>query len=212
MDDLERLHRSVDMLVNGWHERIEYRVRIGDAVEDRAKRIRHSALLVQLHELSLQRSSGSNNGGSTNKPGSRPPLNMAPLDLIDTITEEAQQQYHDLCTQVNGKAPTLMRRRPVTQTLHNLVAVAMTCEVSLHECARVAQMWVRKSRVMLGYDQPQALLKDTVCGTCGGALVVATDASTDVRCIGNSGDAHGCGQVYPRWQWLQLLAQGGPTE
>lgn len=197
------------MLVNGWPERIEYRVRIGDNVESRAKTIRHAALLVQLAEAAHSKSGGNNGGSNPNKAGSRPPLNTAPLDLIDTITEQAQYHYHELCTQANGKAPTLVRKRPVSQTLHNLACVASTCDVSLRECARAAQMWVRKARVMLGYEKPQVLLRDTVCGTCGGALIVATDASTDVRCIGNSGDTHGCGQVYPRYSWLDLLEEGG---
>lgn len=59
------------MLVNGWPERIEYKVRIDGAVEARAKTIRHSALLVQLHESSQNKGNGSNGGGNPNKAGDR---------------------------------------------------------------------------------------------------------------------------------------------
>lgn len=208
MTDIERLGQSVQMLVNGWSERIEYKVRINDVIEARAKSVRHNALLAQLHEAALHgTSNGSSNGGSTNKPGSRPPLNMAPLNLVDSITEQAQYHYHSLCTMVNAKPPSLMRKRPVIQTLHHIVVTALNAHEypqEVREVTRAAQMWVRKSRVMLGYEKPHVLLKDTVCGTCGGALVVASDASSDVRCIGtNAGPS--CGQVYPRYQWLDLM-------
>ncbi|MFE0101181.1 hypothetical protein [Streptomyces sp. NPDC059009] len=67
---------------------------------------------------------------------------------------------------------------------------------------------VRSARIILGYDAPQRMLKDSVCGDCGGALIVADDASSDVRCIGTP-EAPSCGTKYFRWQWIELLEGEG---
>jgi len=174
------------------------------------KTVRHKALLAQLAEASTQTTSrGVALAGNTNKPESHPPGNMAPLNLIDTIGEQARYQYCQLCMALRGTVPTTHVR--LTQLLHNLVSVAQGARdypPALHEAAVASGQWVRKARVMLGYDKPQTLLKDVVCGNCGGALTVAVDASTDVRCIGTPATSS-CGQVYPQWQWLDLL-RGAP--
>jgi hypothetical protein len=65
----------------------------------------------------------------------------------------------------------------------------------------------RQARLFLGYDAPLMVIKDTVCGTCGGSLTVARDASTSVRCIGTE-DQEPCGTEYPRHTWIALLDGG----
>lgn len=218
MNDVELLAMNVQCLVNGWRERVEYNVKIGKDVEARAKTMRHVALILQLQEMSLTQSSGSG-GPSVNRPDSRPPGNMAPLHLIDTISEQARFLYADLCADFRGVAPQdpLLHQR-ITQVLHNLLAVSQvaieTHPRNVHQVARTSSQWVRKARCMLGYDKPQVLLRDMVCGNCGGALCVASDASTDVRCIGTPA-LPSCGQVYARWDWLNLLRDtetGGTSE
>lgn len=67
----------------------------------------------------------------------------------------------------------------------------------------------RQARLFLGYDAPLMVIKDTVCHTCGGALTVARDASTSVRCIGTE-EEEACGTEYPRYTWIALL-DGGMT-
>lgn len=63
---------------------------------------------------------------------------------------------------------------------------------------------VRQARVTLGYEAPQRILADTVCGNCGGALRVASDAQSDVKCAGTESEPP-CGTVYKRWEWMELL-------
>ena len=53
---------------------------------------------------------------------------------------------------------------------------------------------------------PTKALADTACGNCGGQLVVAADASTSVRCAGDSLNPP-CGQEYQHGQWLALARQ-----
>lgn len=64
--------------------------------------------------------------------------------------------------------------------------------------------FVGQARIILGYDVPMAQIADTVCGECGGVLIVAEDASSDVICTGTP-SADSCGKRYPYWEWLALL-------
>jgi hypothetical protein len=59
---------------------------------------------------------------------------------------------------------------------------------------------------MLQYDVPAIPLRDTVCGECGGTLVVAVDADSDVRCVGNLEQAS-CGKIYFKHMWVDLLPE-----
>lgn len=61
-----------------------------------------------------------------------------------------------------------------------------------------------RARLALGYDARTIRIKDTVCGTCGGELHVAQDASTDVHCRGTL-EAEACGTIYSRYTWITLL-------
>lgn len=54
-------------------------------------------------------------------------------------------------------------------------------------------------RDFLGYARIVKLI-ETSCHVCGGQLVTAEDASTDVMCI-----AEGCGNVYAQSDWIEIL-------
>lgn len=54
-------------------------------------------------------------------------------------------------------------------------------------------------RDYLGYAR-MVKLTSTSCHVCGGQLIVAEDASTDVMCI-----AEGCGNVYRQADWIEIL-------
>jgi hypothetical protein len=88
--------------------------------------------------------------------------------------------------------------------LRTLVESASQQEVSeIRDVVRGLRTMERKIRLFLGYDAQKRLLADTSCDKCGGALIVAEDASSDVRCIGTPSE-RSCGHVYPRWQWISL--------
>lgn len=72
---------------------------------------------------------------------------------------------------------------------------------------RDLQQYVHRARLLLGYDVPMRMLADTVCGECGGGLMVADDASSDVICVG-SPSTERCGRRYDHTEWIQLLGSG----
>lgn len=195
-------------LLTGWYERVEYSIVSGGIVEYRVKQVRYEPLLTQLQLLAHQpASTGSSEGSNPNKGGSKPPINLAPLNLVDEMTVEAREQVRTLA---NLGAPYVKSTRKWTleRALTELPAMAAYCEgkhlETVEKTAERAQLWVKRSRVLLGYEPREIQLANTVCHSCGGALVVARDASSDVRCAGHP-EAPACGQRYPRWAWLDLL-------
>lgn len=132
---------------------------------------------------------------------------MAPLLLIDTVSEEARHWYSDLWFVVKGTPAPSTARKNLPEVLTMLLLVADQAHeypALVHELAGSARKWVNKGRIMLGYQKPHVQLQSTVCGECGGALAVASDASSDVRCVGTPTDP-ACGHVYRRENWLELL-------
>jgi hypothetical protein len=87
--------------------------------------------------------------------------------------------------------------------LRNLVSISLKMDSAWTRYASIhIRRYVKTARIMLQYDVPKRVLRDVVCGTCKSALVVAVDASSDVVCVGE-----GCGQVYRRYEWVDLLDQ-----
>lgn len=215
----DMLDKCVEALVCGWSEKVEYAVRIhsthcGDEcscpIERRSRMVRHVGLIRQLEQASSIPTSSPGGGGNPNKSASKPPGNQATLDLIDTIKEQAWTNYVIVCQEANGNTPA-RTRHSVTQLLHNLLQVSMQAKEhhprTIAKVTRSAGAWVRMAKVMLGYEKPMAMLATMVCGDCAGALTVASDASSDVACIGTP-ISPPCGRVYPRWQWVDLLGEG----
>lgn len=202
MSGSQLMHDAVSKLCIGWNESVEYSVLMGADVELRVRSRHFEGLLDQLTTLSRMPSSMTG-GHNPNKSGSKPPVNQAPLNLIDDIYDEAIKMREVLADQ-----PPKRRKPPLRRILRELVTTCAAIEPTRPELVRTsvrtAETWVRRSRIMLGYDARETTLTDTVCGQCGGGLAVAVDASTDVRCIG-APDAAPCGMRYPRWTWLALL-------
>lgn len=78
---------------------------------------------------------------------------------------------------------------------------------------------VSRARIALKYDARIVPLKDVHCPECGGELKVRADASSAVWCSGMV-PAEGtdvvdgiptewvrCGATWPRWAWVELLAE-----
>lgn len=194
---------AIYQLNQGWHERIEYSVKVGDVVEERVKSVRFPSILSQLRIMARMPSSVASNGCNPNKSGSRPPVNMAPLNLIDDIHVQAIAASRMLGNSIH-------RTHTVEEALGELISacalIESACEsdACLMAAVRCAEGWVKRGRLMLGYDIRETILVDAVCGECGGTLVVAVDASSDVRCIGTE-DNLSCGTRYPKATWLDLL-------
>lgn len=212
MNDVERIGQLYSHLVHGWDEHIEWSERIitlkGDLIlEKRAKYIRQAGLIPQLQVAVSVKGSSNGQGPSSNKPGSRPLINMAALDLLDHIVVGAQT-WHDKLYDELYIHHAVGNNRRLTHVLANILPM---CERLQHVkpslvrgVLKDANQWTKRARILLGYDKPLVMLRDTVCGECGGGLAVATDASTDVRCVGTPEESP-CGVVYPRFRWLEMV-------
>lgn len=192
----------------GWNETIEYHVIIGGVAESRAKRMHYDPLLDQLQLAArMPASMGSDGGCNPNKSGSKPPLNIAPLNLIDDITSEAWTQV-DIFWELDADLARYRKAAMLDEIFTQLTSLCHKFEDThpdhVYTTAKCGQAWVKRARILLGYEARETTLADMVCGSCSGALVVAVDASTDVRCVGSPA-APSCGASYPRLQWIDLL-------
>lgn len=188
----DRCHQALD---RGFSERIEYRIEVGDRWEHRTTTRSFQALLLQLDQLSTQPLvTGPGGPSGPNKAGSRPPTNSQYSDMIDRIHEQAISVF----TRLSNDEPS----RNLSHVLIDIrEAITRNCLEQHNECVSavgMARRWVRDARVLLGYETRQVTLANTSCHLCGGALQVASDASTDVVCID-------CGHNYDRLRWIDLL-------
>lgn len=219
MNDTERIIDLYTHLVHGWDEYLEWHERIitlkGDIIiEARAKNVRQAGLISQLQTAIYVKGSGNNQGPSSNKPGSRPPINMPALELLDDIQVGAQTWHDSMRDELYSTPRVVGNNRRLVQVLANNIPLSQSLQHVRPSLTRAylkdMNKWVKRARILLGYDQPLVMLKDTVCGECGGALAVATDASTDVKCVGKPYDdpqiaEPPCGVVYPRFRWLEMV-------
>lgn len=192
---------AVAALTRGFAEPVEYVVEVNGIREAKRTYRRHEGLIAQLELNSTTPLQSRVGGGGGGKPGSRPPINQVYADMVDTIHEQALIAWglvidQDVC------------KRTLTSLIIGIgLLVETRCEEIPHDCGTVARMlnkWVHDARVLLGYESRKVVLADTVCGQCGGTLIVAIDATSDVRCIGTEA-ADSCGMVYNRLEWVSLL-------
>jgi hypothetical protein len=147
-------------------------------------------------------------GGRT-KPGSRPPTNLAAVDLLADIAAGVRSWAQRL-----GSTP----RGPVLRGLRSLQLAAQNApNHEVRELVRDMQSWARSAKVALSYEAPIVDLGEVYCPECGGVLRVHDDASSDVWCAGGPWPrcvlpsrrevawTPGCGATWPRGQWLMLL-------
>jgi hypothetical protein len=190
VDETERLASVVVEFVDGFSERVEYHVRVGAHIEARAASVRQPGLLEQL----LDEVSGYSPvtlGERWGQKGSKPPGTLDLLDLVDQIDRWLMIKV------TQGKTRS--------EKLRSLVSIAGFRDIDwTRETLRELRRFRRTARIMLQYEVPSVQLRDTVCGQCGGVLVVAVNVDSDVRCVGTSEQAS-CGMIYERWHWVDLL-------
>lgn len=208
MNEIDRIQDLLAQLCAGWHEHVEYTIIVGGHRELRGQNVYHPALLDQLRENSCGLGGIAQGGGTPyNKPGSRPPGNTAGLHLLDHIGCAAKGWYAVLYEATTCR-PVPVVRHPLPMLLTELLDLARRAQQDNPSqvgalCREVAS-WVGRARIVLGYDRPEIELRDVVCGECGGILVVPSDASGDVRCIGTA-TSGSCGVIYPRYRWLEMV-------
>lgn len=196
MNDQERLADLVAEFVDGFYERVEYSVLRNRRLEARAANMRQPGLISQLTgEVSGY--SPVAIGERWGQKGSRPPGTLDLVDLVDHIDKWLAQQG----AQGRGRL----------EKLRFLVSCAgFRGEPWTQETYRDLRRYRKTARIMLQYDTPSVSLRDTVCGECGGTLVVAVNVDSDVRCVGTE-EQQSCGKIYHRYMWVDLL-EGAITD
>ncbi|KPI09914.1 hypothetical protein OV450_3405 [Actinobacteria bacterium OV450] len=173
MDPYLQLRECLAEFTDGWTERREYKIQTSGGLEIRVEAIRHPGLLYQLNNYEVLKTNRPERG-APNKPGSRPPATLDAVELLDDIAE-AFTQWHSITTSDDAHVD------------------------DVRACLRTFRHLARRARWLLGYDVPTTYLDGHVCDQCGGALRVAIDWSSDIRCAGRP-DAPPCGKEYSRWQ------------
>ncbi|MFI0262530.1 hypothetical protein ACH4OW_26215 [Streptomyces sp. NPDC017056] len=184
--------------------------------EARAEDRLQPSLIRQLQEAVTERTAAGNGSGvsAQEKSHSSPPGNQEALDCLFAIETDAHMHYALLREALypHDRAEGISAVNALRQIADWCALVADgTLDAGpdlVHEVKSDLHRRVRTARIILGYDSPQRMLASVVCGECGGALSVADDASTDVRCIGTPETAP-CGTRYYRWQWIELLEESG---
>lgn len=130
---------------------------------------------------------------------------------LGLLTQLEQVSWHIRAVGTEGGSPNKAGSRPPCNLesmylYHQCVTTVDKVEATGEPVKRLRKLR-RQARLMLGYDAPLMVIADTVCGVCGGALTVARDASTSVRCIGTE-DEEPCGNEYPQHTWISLLDGG----
>lgn len=161
-------------------------------LEQRVTRVRQASLLDQLTGEASGYAPTQLGGIRGGKPKSKPPATLDMMELVGAID-----------TMLNNMGAEGKARRDRLRHL-----VSMSIRIDEREWTDRVTVQVRRfiktARIMLQYDVPSRVLRDVVCGECGGALVVAIDATSDVRCVGGE-ETTACGQVYRRYEWVDLL-------
>lgn len=182
--------------------------------EARANTRRVPPLLDQLQDAIAEPVSlaGGDGSGSGDKPHSNPPGNQEAFECLLGIMAKAHGFYdalRDVLYPEHGQR-TAATVPGALRALPDWCAMASESGYDdlVYEIKEDLRRRVRTARIILGYDSPMRMLAQVLCGNCNGALIVADDASTDVRCIGTP-DAPSCGTKYPRWDWIKLLEGEG---
>lgn len=187
-------------------------------VEARAEPRRQPALLTQLYALHEPLADGDAVAvvGGT-QPSSTPPGSLDALDLLGDIRTATTDLTTLMRTALEeDQAPP----RELATDLRGLVSLASQLDDASPLPAEALDRLrglISRARILLTYDEPMVQLRWTYCPECGGALMVRRDATSDVRCAGGpvEGPARkgqswpvvhpGCGAVWARWQWVDLL-------
>lgn len=204
---------ACEALTRGYTEEVTFTVKHGKSTRKKTGSRSFGGLLQQLRLQAADPYATKGDGSPScnpNKSVSRPPVNQAMLDLVDTVDEQADRIVLWLRERVTVVVqPGRTQFRSPESKLNE---IRVMCGSSVLKDAEIAQVMqsltamVTRCREMLGHDSRRVMLADVVCHTCGGALSVAQDASTDVECVG-SPDSGPCGVTYARTEWLRIMRE-----
>lgn len=196
------IHRLATQLEQGWDERIQWTDAEGVKHFDT---VYQPSILAQLQvEIYEPRAMTSSENKNANKAGSRAPGNTEALHLREECIEALSETRKALKACSGLDTPSLGAQVAYIEGRISATAPDYQTEQFLRDIKKDLGSKVAHARIILGYDVPQKALPDMPCERCKGVLVVAEDASSDVRCVGRA-PAPSCGKVYRRHDWVPML-------
>lgn len=194
----ETIRSLVAELKWGWFETIEWT----DSEGVRRSRVVHQeSLMAQIaKEVAEPRSFRSDESKNANKSTSKPPGNFQAITLAEEALEVVQAvrvilRFHLLKPDCDDVDSMIEATESNGDSKGPLI---------LSACLDLLKPVVKRCRRFLGYEMHKSALQDSECDVCGGTLVVAQDASSDVFCVGLTAGG-GCGKRYRRTDWAAML-------
>lgn len=225
---LERLKNNCDLLALGWDEMVTYKVtqkihqstdHIGKECDcptgqkERVKYVRRPGLLDQLREYQRNKDVDRNPKAARGAPRVKTPKThpeLAGFLTLDEITCDAYSKLDRIFEEAGRDRMYFVDRNfhSVINGLPYQVQQYIEARPDLaRETLKLSERWVRQAKATLKMTVDDAMFEGVVCENCGGALAVAWDNQSDVRCIGSPADPP-CGHTYPMSEWVALYERG----
>lgn len=230
-DWLNRIEGNVKTLAQGWSEQIEYVVPVKYHVdgckqrlmggmcscptkeEKRSRYVKRDGLLEQLKNFQANKDVDRNPKAARGAPRVKKVKFMPELNGFFTLDEITTEAYMLLDrVYYEGGRDRLEAAGPLHSVLVGLTYQASQIADAGHgdlvrELLKATDKWVLSARHALNLTVSNAQFADTVCGNCNGALAVAWDNSSEVKCIGSPAEPP-CGTGYPMSEWISLYEKG----
>ncbi|MFD4474666.1 hypothetical protein ACFWPU_00915 [Streptomyces sp. NPDC058471] len=224
---LKRIADNCVLMHNGWNDRVEYEQAIKyhttecDTLggcdcptknEKRAREVKRPGLLEQLKEYQQNKDVNRNPKAARGAPKIKTPKMHPELNgylTLDEITCDAYMTLDRVLEEAGRDRLWLAQSlKGVFQGLHYQVAQFSETHPDLvHEVDKALNRWINQAKTTLHMTVADAMFANMVCENCNGALAIAWDNSTDIRCIGSPSDPP-CGHTYPRSEWITLYEKG----
>lgn len=229
----ERLEENVALLARGWRERVEYvtQVKYHDKEtcemkhtrdfsctcptkdEKRSRHVRCEGLLLQLQEYVKSKDVDRNPKAARGAPRVKKVKYMPELNGFFTLDEITCDAYSviDRAYETAGR-DRLTAAAPIHEVIGGLPYQAGEMLIDGHtdpvrDLVKATSKWVAQARRTLNMTVSDAMFEGVVCENCEGALAIAWDNSSDVRCVGTP-TAPPCGHTYPMSEWMNLYEKG----
>lgn len=226
---LDRLERNCQALGDGYKERVEYKIPVkyhdkatctGGTCEcpvkeeSRTRMAKRPGLLEQLREYQQNRDTDRNPKAARGAPRVKKPKLHPELGgflALDEITCDANMLLDRIFEEAGRDRTWLVERGGIASVMNGLPYQVQQFVEARPDLARdvlkATDKWIRQAKAALRVSVADAMFEGYVCENCGGALSVAWDNSTDVRCAG-SPETPPCGHTYPMSEWVQLYERG----
>ena len=223
MNVVNRIEENCKLLYDGWRDRVEYKTPVKYHTtecaklaycdcptkdETRVRTVKRPSLLDQLKEYGANKDADLGPKAARGAPRVKTPKMHPELNgflTLDEITCDAYMLLDRIFEDAGRDRTWLsMPLKAILQGLPYQVSQFAGQRPDLvRDIDRALCRWIAKAKATLSLTVSDAMFGDTVCGNCGGGLVVAWDNSSAVKCVGTP-SAPPCGETYPMEDWVAL--------